>query len=277
VQLPRDSKEIWVSARETAGLVLCRSYAARMEGAPREIIRHYETIEEGRRISEGLGQLELLRTQEVLGRHLPKSPSSIVDVGGATGVHAEWLASLGYDVTAEVGDACELPVADGSFDAVLLLGPLYHLTERADRLRAWAEARRAVRPGGLIFGAAISRFASLFDGLARGYLFDPAFREIAERDLRDGQHRNAAEREHWFTTAYFHHPDGLRDEAVEAGVEIVELVGVEGLAGWLPQLHERWASAEGREAILFAARSVESEPSLLGLSGHLIAVTRSAG
>ena len=60
-------------------------------------------------------------------------------------------------------------------------------------------------------------------------------------------------------------------------MEIVELVGVEGLAGWLPQLNERWASAEGREAILFAARSVESEPSLLGLSGHLIAVTRSAG
>jgi len=271
-----------------------------MESAPREIIRHYETIEEGRRISEGLGQLELLRTQEVLGRHLPKSPSSIVDVGGATGVHAEWLASSGYDVhvidlmphhveaasrlavspgqvTAEVGDARELPVADGSFDTVLLLGPLYHLTERADRLRAWTEARRAVRPGGLIFAAAISRFASLFDGLAREYLFDPAFREIVERDLRDGQHRNPAEREHWFTTAYLHRPEDLRDEAEEAGVEIVELVGVEGLAGWLPQLNERWASAEGREAILFAARSVESEPSLLGLSGHLIAVTRSAG
>ena len=159
MQLPRDSKEIWVSARGD-----CRSGAVPFlccsdGGCPREIIRHYETIEEGRRISEGLGQLELLRTQEVLGRHLPKSPSSIVDVGGATGVHAEWLASLGYDVhvidlmphhveavsrltvspgrvTAEVGDARDLPVADGSFDAVLLFGPLYHLTERVDRLRA---------------------------------------------------------------------------------------------------------------------------------------------
>ena len=83
-------------------------------------------------------------------------------------------------VTAEVGDARDLPLADASFDAALVLGPLYHLTDRADRLRALAEVRRVVRPGGLIFVAAISRFASLFDGLARGFLFEPGFRDIVD-------------------------------------------------------------------------------------------------
>jgi SAM-dependent methyltransferase len=178
-------------------------------------------------------------------------------------------------VTAEVGDARDLPVDDGTFDAVLLFGPLYHLTLRDDRLLAWAEAQRVVRRGGFIFAAAISRFASLFDGLARGFLFDPAFRQIVERDLREGQHRNPTDTPHWFTTAYFHHPDELREEAEAAGAAVVELVGVEGLAGWLPQLADQWSNPEGREAILQSARSVESEPSLLGLSAHLIAVTRS--
>lgn len=260
---------------------------------PEEIIKHYETLDEGGRITEGLGLLELFRTREIILRHLPTHPCRILDVGGATGVHASWLGSLGHDVhvvdpvprhveqvsrlphsegriTAEVGDARQLPVPDASFDSVLLLGPLYHLTEREDRLRSWAEARRVVRPGGYVFAAAISRFASLFDGLARGYLFDPRFRLIAERDVQDGQHRNPTNHPHWFTTSYFHHPDELRAEAVEQGLEVVELVGVEGLAGWLPHLSDRWGTEDGQEAILFSARSVESEPSLLGLSAHLL-------
>ena len=271
-----------------------------MDPLPPEIVRHYELIQEGRRITEGLGQLELLRTQEVLGRYLPTSPRSILDIGGATGVHASWLAALGHNVhvvdvmlhhvkaasqqaaspgqvTGEVGDPRALPVSDHTFDAVLLFGPLYHLTERADRLLAWSEAQRAVRPGGYIFAAAISRFASLFDGLARGFLSDPSFREIAQRDLREGQHRNPTDTPHWFTTAYFHHPDELRQEAESAGVEVLDVIGVEGLAGWLPQLGERWSNPEARDAIMFSAQAVESEPSLSGLSAHLIAVTKRSG
>jgi SAM-dependent methyltransferase len=223
-----------------------------MDQPPLEMRQHYETIEEGRRITEGLGQLELFRTREVLSRYLPADPSSIIDIGGATGIHAAWLASLGHSVhvidlmphhveaaadldaspgriTAEVGDARDLPVPDDAFDSALLFGPLYHLTSRPDRLAAWTEAQRVVRPGGYIFAAAISRFASLFDGLARGFLFDPAFRMIVEQDLQDGQHRNPSGAPHWFTTAYFHHPDDLREEAEAAGVEIVTILGSKDL------------------------------------------------
>ena len=137
------------------------------------------------------------------------------------------------------------------------------------------ESVRVVRPGGIVAVAAISRFASLFDGLARGFLFDPEFRPIVERDLEEGQHRNPGNHPHWFTTAYFHHPDELRDEIEEAGLEVLDLVGIEGLAGWLGSLGDRWETVDGREAILYAATAVESEPSLLGLSAHLLAVARS--
>jgi 2-polyprenyl-3-methyl-5-hydroxy-6-metoxy-1,4-benzoquinol methylase len=258
------------------------------------MVRHYESIEEEDRISHGFSRLELLRVQEVLRRHLPDPPASILDVGGATGVHARWLAEDGHrvriiDVTqrhvdkanadlgdlgvrAEVGDARQLAAADESFDAVLMFGPLYHLTERVDRIAALREAGRVVRSGGIVAVAAISRFASLFDGLARGFLFDAEFVSVVGEDLTTGQHRNPEDRPHWFTTAFFHHPHQLGEEVADAGLSTRELVGVEGLAVYLPQLAERWEASTGRETILWAARAVEAEPTLLGLSPHLLLV-----
>jgi SAM-dependent methyltransferase len=266
-----------------------------------EIVRHYEAGRPERtRITEGPGQLELARTREIIRRHLPAARASVLDVGGGEGVHATWLAHDGYDVhlidpvaehveaasaaaanldhpfTAAVGDARALEATDTSYDAVLVLGPCYHLIDESERVQALREAWRVVRPGGVVFVAAISRYASLFDGLARGFLFEPSgdFRAIVDEDLATGQHRNPTDEPHWFTTAYFHRPDELVREATAAGLRVRELVGVEGLAGWLPGLGERWADPESRDTILSAARATETEPSLAGLSAHLLLVAQ---
>jgi SAM-dependent methyltransferase len=262
------------------------------------VVAHYEhDADESSRLSVGPGRLEFARTQEVIRRHLPAAPVRVLDVGGGTGVHAMWLAGDGHHVElvdpvprhvaaaallepvagsieSRLGDARRLDAADDTYGAVLLLGPLYHLQERADRLRALQEAGRVLEAGGLVFAAAISRFASLHDGLSRGFLFDEDFRCIVERDLETGRHENAAGRAGWFTTAYFHRPDELREEIEAAGLTVVELLGLEGLAGWLPQLEGRWAEPADRELIVWAARLIESEPTLLGLSAHLLAVAR---
>jgi SAM-dependent methyltransferase len=263
---------------------------------PSEVRVHYETeIAEADRLTRGAGRLELLRTQEILRRHLPRGRLRILDVGGGPGVHAEWLAGDGHVVhvvdpmpnhvvaarrlakpgrriTAEIGDARDLAAAHDSFDAVLVLGPLYHLPDRSDRVRALTEACRVVRPGGLVFVAGISRFASLLDGLSREFLFDSRFRALVEQDLRDGQHRNTEMVPHWFTTAYFHEPSELATEAAAAGMGCIEVVGVEGVAGWFDHVFNRWDDDASREAILFAARVIEAEPSLLGASPHLLMV-----
>ncbi len=173
------------------------------------------------------------------------------------------------------GDARELPVDDHSADVVLLLGPLYHLTDAADRTRALRDARRALRPGGLLAAAAITRFASTLDGVAQGFLLEPGFEAIVERDLADGQHRNPDGHPGWFTTAYLHRPDELAREVAAAGFDVTALVAVEGAVGAAAEAGslDAWIDDPGRrEVLLRAIRRVEAEPSLLGASPHVLAV-----
>jgi SAM-dependent methyltransferase len=264
---------------------------------PPEILSYYGEGVEQPRLLAGTSRLEFTRTQLILQRLLPRPPARILDVGGGPGAYAYWLTDEGYTVhlvdavplhveqaraaangyTVELGDARSLPEPDASADAVLLLGPLYHLTERADRLRALAEAGRVLRPGAHIFVAAISRFASLLDGLRAYRLDDPAFVQIVERDLREGQHRNPENRPEWFTTAYFHHPDELVREVRDAGLILTDLLAVEGPGWLLPEFEARWRDDRRRQQLLDAITLIEREPSMLGVSAHLLAVARHPG
>ena len=260
-----------------------------------EMAAHYESGVEESRLATW-GRLELLRTMEILRRYLPKD-AVIVDVGGGPGAYALPLAAEGYKVhlldpiplhieqaqaaslgqdaelaSAQIGDARHLPWADETIDVVLLLGPLYHLTAIEDRLKSLEEARRVLRPGGLLVAAAISRFASTYDGLGRGFLMEPEFRAIVEQDVRDGQHRNPSRHPDWFTTSYFHHPDELADEVRRGGFDNPKVLAVEGPAGWLGNLDWWLDQEERRETLLAAIRQVEDEPALLGASPHLLAI-----
>ncbi|MFP3901891.1 MAG: SAM-dependent methyltransferase, partial [Acidimicrobiia bacterium] len=69
----------------------------------------------------------------------------------------------------------------------------------------------------------------------------------------------------------------LPDEAASAGLSCVDVLGVEGAAGWFDGSFDRWDDETCREALLFAARAVESEPSLLGGSPHLLMVAQRPG
>ena len=267
---------------------------------PREIVEHYHNTDEAQRLSIGSGQLELARTQELVERYIPPAPAVIVDVGGGPGAYACWLARLGYEVhlidavalhveqarqasqnqpahpvaSLAAGDARQLDRPDASADAVLMFGPLYHLTDRVDRVRALGEAHRILRPGGLVLAAAISRFASLLDGLVQRFLDDPEFVRIVQRDLTDGQHRNTTGRPLYFTTAFFHRPEELRAEIEESGLVCERTIPIEGAAWLLQDFSERWRDPDQRERMLAAIRWLENEPSVLGVSAHIMVVAR---
>jgi ubiquinone/menaquinone biosynthesis C-methylase UbiE len=263
---------------------------------PPEAHAHYESINETERLQRSTHRLELLRTQQLLTRFLPPAPATVADVGGAAGAHAFWLAKQGYDVelldivplhieqarerqqregialrSIQVGDACTLPYATSSIDAVLLFGPLYHLTQRADRILALREAHRVLKPGGVMLAVSVNRFTSSFQGLFRDLNSDPLFRSMALNDLDTGQHVSPQGRA-FFTTTYFHHPDELAAEGKEAGFTIDTVLGVEGPAWLLQDFEQAWNDARRREDMLALADKLESEPTLLGLSTHLMIV-----
>lgn len=253
-----------------------------------EILAYYARGEEEGRLQRGANRLEFWRTQDVLRRLLGPAPLRVLDVGGGAGVHAAWLAADGHEVDlvdpvplhveraaqlpgvrARLGDARDLPAADGGYDAVLLLGPLYHLTGRAARVRALAEARRAVRPGGTVVAATINRFAGLHDTLRAERYFQPGARAVTDACAASGLLAPAAD-DGMFTTAYFHRAGDVPPEFTDAGLAVTGQYGLEG-AAWLMGPVDGWLDdPQRREVVLAALRSTESEPSLLGVSGHLL-------
>jgi ubiquinone/menaquinone biosynthesis C-methylase UbiE len=229
---------------------------AKFETSP-DVLRYYERFAEESRLADGPFRLEFQRTREILDRFLPTPPATILDVGGAAGAYSAWLAERGYDVhlvdatarlveearkvsatlknpiaSLSVADARSLPQSARFADVVLLMGPLYHLTTDQDREAALLEACRVLREPGVLVVAAISRYASALDGLARNLSTDPGFARMRNRDLVDVQHRNETGRIDYFTTAYFHRPEDLAREMRAAGFDQVTVLGVEG-PGWL--------------------------------------------
>jgi ubiquinone/menaquinone biosynthesis C-methylase UbiE len=263
---------------------------------------YYNRGREQARLTRENNQLELVRSQEIISRYLPKPPATILDVGGGAGVYALWLARLGYTVhlvdlmpihieqattaaqvqpdyplaSASVGDARKVDFPDNSVDSVLMLGPLYHLTERAERVEALREAYRVLKPSGYLFAATISRFASMLDGMMRGYLADAYFAELVERVLVDSQHRNPKGEAGYFATAYFHYPTDSGDELAEAGFQVEATVAIEGPAGFMPNFDQFWDDEILRERLLGFLRTIESEPTMLGATGHIMTVGRKA-
>jgi ubiquinone/menaquinone biosynthesis C-methylase UbiE len=260
---------------------------------------YYDQAPEESRLETGASRLEELRTRELILRHAPPPPAVVLDVGGAAGAYAFWLAALGYEVrlidatprlvgvararnektkhrlaSCRVGDARALPEADGVASMVLMLGPLYHLVDAVDREKALREAKRVLQPRGVVIAAAISHAASTLDGLSRELFRDPEFARLAERDLRDGHHQNPPGRLDYFTTAYFHRPEDLRREVADAGFHVEGLYGIEG-PGWiLSDVGERCDDPPRRDMLLHVARALESDPSIIGMSAHLLVVGR---
>lgn len=265
-----------------------------------DVLEHYGDADERSRLDTPLGRVEFERTVEILVAHLPPPPATVADIGGGPGRYALWLAERGYRVLhrdlvpkhveqlradaaprrlalqTTVGDARRVDISDGGSDAVLLLGPLYHLPARRDRLQALREAGRVVRPGGPVFAAAISRWAPRLHGelVERLDIPFPAIAGQIETVERTGR---LPALDTGLFSGYCHRPGQLRAEIRAAGLEMVDLVCVEGIAFALHDLGDRLEDPRGREIVMDAARALGRVPELLGIGPHMLATARRPG
>ena len=241
---------------------------------------------------------------------LPKAPAVIYDIGGAYGEYAWWLASLGYEVhlfdlsetniamsselaveypgvklaAAEVCDARSVPRPDKSADAILLMGPLYSITEYEERIMAIEESRRLLKDGGLLFSAALTPYSVLIPRLAlyhiddsrkRRELDDPMVLATIERALEDGCYINPEKKiASGLGSTHLHTAKALRKELSRGGFDTDTVHGVMGGAWLAPNLDELLANRDTKELLMKTVRMLDNHEEIIGLSGHLLAVSR---
>lgn len=255
---------------------------------------YYQQGKEQDRLIGAKGALEFQRTKEILERRMPPTPALVADIGGGPGRYALWLAESGYTVehrdlialhvdqlreagqhaiNTGVGDARDLDLADGSVAAALLLGPMYHLARQEDRIQALREAGRIVAADGPVFIAVISRWAPRLDGVLQERLYEPNpdFLSLLPETERTGQLPPAVPDGF---SGYTHRPEDLVHEVAEAGLQLDDLVGVEGLPLAGADMQTRRSDPTAWKVLVDSARAIERVPELLGLSPHLIATAR---
>jgi len=254
------------------------------------------TSEEGR-LEIGLGPLEFERCKDLISRYLPKK-GVIADVGGGPGVYAEWLASMGHDVhliepvekhikqankrskqgkkpfKAVLGEAQKLDLPDSFADVVIMHGPLYHLQFKKDRLKALSEAKRVLKPGGVILAFAINHSASAIVYFLNGAIHIPEINQMCREELTTGLHHPPPNVPGIFTTSFFHRPKQLRDELEEAGFVYNNTFAIEGMI-WLDKNYfETRADDKKKTAVMELLKLTESDPELLTLSPHMMIAGR---
>ena len=261
------------------------------------ITTFYSSGGEKNRLDLDIFRLEGLRTKEIILRFLTKQALNILDVGGGAGFYSFWLTGLGHNVslvdlspknieladeyakqhqlslrTCETGDATDLNFPDDQFDIVLLLGPLYHLTEEKERIKALSEAKRVLKSGGILLAAVISRYASLIDGLKRNLITDDHFEKILINDLQTGIHLNETGNPEYFTSAFFHTPVQIKNEIIKSDLKFERLVGIESV-GWIADdFNERSKDERYMNKIQRIVSLVESNEDLISMSPHIMAI-----
>lgn len=262
-----------------------------------KVVEYYEKYEnENERILKT--PLEFIRTKEIISRFLPEKPIKIIDLCGASGHYSYWLAQKGHEVhlmdlserhineakknelqynsklaSISCGDARAVKWGDETFDMVLLMGALYHLQEKEDRLLCLKEAYRILKNGGTAIFAYISRYASMLDGFSNGFVDDQTFLNIMDVDIMTGRHNNPDNKEGYFTNAFFHSTGDIYSELINTQYCDIMLYAVEGFGGLISN-NEYLKDNEKLEKLLHYIRVTEQNMEMIGISAHQLVVCK---
>lgn len=216
-----------------------------------ELEKYYNKFNEEKRLNSRHGQVEYLTSMKYIHKYLEKKENAkILDVGAGTGRYSVQLANEGYDVTAVElvkynlgilkakqssvkayqGTALHLKrFQDSSFDMVLVFGPMYHLYTFEDKLKALQEAKRVVKPDGVILVAyCMNDYSILTYGFKENHIKECIEKKMVTEDF----HVNAKPEDLY---------DYVRLEDIErldeaAGLEQIQIISADGPANYMRQV-----------------------------------------
>lgn len=267
-----------------------------------EVLDFYNKGAEIGRLERGIGKIEYERTKEIILRYLPKEKVIIYDVGGGVGVYSKWLGKLGHEVHLieispnaveyakqinasdsdiyhiEVGDARDIDKPNESADIVLLMGPMYHLINIEDRLKALNEAKRVLKKGGLLVCAGITRYGSMLWGLSvygskNKVLDEIEFVNMIRGEIKEGQHIRPNKYPNFIARSYFHLPKEFENEIINVGFINEKILAVEGPTWIVPTLDNLWESEDSKKTILDMARMLEEDENIMAMSPHFLTIS----
>ncbi len=260
----------------------------KIESEAEQVQKIYELFDENSRLNHSnAARVEFLTTVRYIERYV-KPGARILDVGAGAGEYSLYFARKGYEVCAleladsnikafrqkltpedhielEQGNALDLSrYEDGSFDAVLLFGPLYHLHSEEDKQRCIAQAKRVCKPGGKIFFAFISHdFVLLTEFSYRSDYF------------MNGDYDKESFRLHDFPFV-FHTADECRKMLREGGVRILHEVAADGVSELMEQQINALDDESYRQYLRYHFYICE-KPEFLGMTNHLLFVGENEG
>jgi len=262
-----------------------------------KIKEYYASEIEKNRLELEVFILEGIRTKEIIRRYLLKEKMNILDIGGGAGYYSFWLQEMGHQVTLvdlspenielarqrslatgiqltslQTGEATALDFKEEEFDLVLLCGPLYHLTDKEERLKALSEAKRVLKPNGILLTAVISRYASLLDGFNRDLINDDQFQKMLIDDLNTGIHLNETENFEYFTAAYFHTPSEIKSEIIESKLKFDKLIAIESFGWCIENLKTKSKDLNYMNKLRKIINMVETDEDIMAVSPHIMAI-----
>ena len=212
---------------------------------------YYNNYDEDRRLLFQHGQVEYITTQKYIHECLEKcGGNKIIEIGAGTGRYSLALANEGYDVTSveliqhnidimlkkltgrekisvNRGNALDLSVfPDGSCDITLLLGPMYHLFNNNDKIKALSEALRVTKKGGYVLVSYCMNEPTVIQYVFKGNMY----REVSEKGMLTKDWHCKSEPKDLFSMVRTEEIDGF-DSA--AGAKRVKLVAADGATNYM--------------------------------------------
>lgn len=261
-----------------------------------ELEQHYNKFNEEKRLDSRHGQVEYITSMKYIHKYLDKlkeesesdeKPIRILDIGAGTGRYSVPLANEGYDVSAVElvkhnlgllkaknssvkayqGNALKLKrFSDGEFDMALLFGPMYHLFSHEDKLKALMEAKRVVRPGGIILVAYLMNEYSV---ITYAFKEQHIMECLDEGRLTEDYHTVSSKKDLY---------DYMRTEDIaqlnsEAGLTRIQIISPDGAANYIRPYLNKLTDEEFGEFIKYHLSTCE-RADMLGAAAHTLDILR---